>query len=187
MSEQLILQPSAASHWQQVLQDAEQQCHCQLDEDLESYLVFTLMRFTQNQQLASAALAADFLQSLQLDGHARQQQLRDLGDQCLLLTGLFPQRAERRLVRVSYYVDLGRSAYDHLSQMLRQAFGQLYRQLAQHFVQLMDVLQNIRTEPALQPLQAFELWADTGSDNALGIVTTSSQGTPVIDRQPKRH
>ena len=187
MSEQLILQPSAASHWQQVLQEAESKCHCQLDEEVESYLIFTLMRFTQNQDLASAALAADFLRSLQSAGHAREQQLRDLGDQCLLLTGLFPKRAERRLVKVSYYVNLGRSAYDHLSQIMRHAFAQLYRQLACNFVQLMDVLQNIRNEPALQPLQAFELWSDTASDNARRIITAASDATPVIDRQAKRH
>jgi hypothetical protein len=187
MSETLILQPSAASHWQQLLQQAEEKCHCRLDDEVESYLIFTLMRFTQNQELASAALAADFLQTLQLAGHAREQRLRDLGDQCLLLTGLFPQRAERRLVRVSYYVDLGRSAYDNLSHILRQAFAQLYRQLARNFVQLMDVLQNIRSEPALQPLQAFELWADTASDNALRIVSAASDATPIIDRQAKRH
>ena len=187
MTEQLILQPTATSHWKQVVQDAETKCHCQLDEEVESYLIFTLMRFTQNQDLASNALATDFLNSLQLAGHARQQKLRDLGDQCLLLTGLFPQRAEKRLVRVSYYVNLGRSAYDHLSQMLRQAFAQLYRELANNFVQLMDVLQNIRNEAALQPLQAFELWSDTASKNALGIITASSQGTPVISSHAQRH
>ena len=187
MTEPLILQPTAASHWKQVLQDAENKCHCQLDEEVESYLIFTLMRFTQNQDLASRALAEDFLRSFQQSGQARQQQLRDLGDQCLLLTGLFPQRAEKRLVRLSYYVDLGRSAYDHLSLILRQAFAHLYRELAQNFVQLMDVLQNIRNQPALAPLQALELWSDTASNNAFGIITSTSDATPVIDRQKKRH
>lgn len=187
MPEKLILQPTATSHWKELLQDAEHKCNCSLDDEVESYLIFTLIRFTQNPHLASTALAPDFLKTQYLAGHARQQQLRDVGDQCLLLSGLFPQRAEKRLVRVSYYVDLGRSAYDHLSQLLRQAMAELYRLLAHQFVQLMDVLQNLRSEPALQPLQALELWADTGSDNAYRIVTTSSGGLPVFADQTKPH
>jgi hypothetical protein len=187
MPEKLILQPTATSHWKQLLQEAEQKCNCRLDDEVESYLIFTLIRFTQNPQLASQPLAPDYLKSQHRGGHAQQLQLRDVGDQCLLLSGLFPQRAEKRLVRVSYYVDLGRSAYDHLSQLLRQAMAELYQQLAHHFVQLMDVLQNLRAEPALQPLQALELWSDTGSTNAYGIVTTSSGGIPVRNPGKQPH
>ncbi len=187
MSETLILQPTATSHWKQLLQDAENQCRCRLGEEVESYLVFTLMRFTQNPELATTALAPDFLKAHRLAGQARQQQLRDLGDHCLLLTGLFPQRAEKRLVKISYYVDLGQSAYDHLSQILRRALADLYRNLARHFVQLMDVLQNIRREPALQPLQALELWSDTASENAYRILTGATSGSPVNPQQTKPH
>lgn len=187
MTEPLILQPTATSHWKQVLQDAEDKCHCRLDDEVESYLIFTLMRFTQNPNLAASALATDYLRNHTLTGQAREQGLRDLGDQCLLLTGLFPQRAEKRLVRVSYYVDMGRSAYDHLSHILRQALAHLYRDLACNFVQLMDVLQNIRAEPALQPLQAFELWSDTASENAYRILGAASSATPVTQPEGKGH
>lgn len=183
----LLLEPTASAQWQHLLKKAEQQCGCSLDDELESYLVFTLIRFTENPELASRALAPDFLRSAHLARPLREQQLRDVGDQCLLLAGLFPQRAERRLVRISYYVDMGRTAYDHLSQLLNQAIADLYRQLAQHFVLLRDVLHNIRREPQLQPLQALELWQDTGSRHARELFNQATSATPVILPSHTRH
>jgi len=187
MTEKLLLEPTATAQWKKLLQDAEHHCHCQLNEDIESYLVFTLMRFTQNPDIASKALAPDYLNSANLPCHAKQQQLRDVGDQCLLLSGLFPQQAERRLVKVGYYVDLGRTAYHHLAELLRRAFAQLYQQLSTHFVQMMDVLQNICCEPALLPLQALEQWQDTGSQNAQRILHHYTSATPIIINNKSRH
>ncbi len=187
MSDKLLLEPTATAQWKQLLQDAEKKAQCELDEDLESYLIFTLMRFTQNPELANAALAPDYLRSIHMTGQAKQQQLRDLGDQCLLVSGLFPQRAEKRLVRVSYYVNLGRTAYDHLSQILKKAFAELYQHLSTSFIQLTDVLQNIRSEPALQPLQAHQLWQDTASPNALRLITKDSHSLPVFSADQYKH
>ena len=180
MSNNLLLESTATAQWKHVLDDAKQQCHCQLDEEIESYLIFTLMRFTQNPELASKALAPDFLRSADLLGHAKENKLRDVGDQCLLLSGLFPQRAEKRLVSIGYYVGLGQSAYQQLSDSLRKAFAHLYQLLSENFVQMMDVLQNIRCEPALQPLQAMELWQQTGSRNAYRLITDSTVATPIL-------
>jgi hypothetical protein len=106
----------------------------------------------------------------------RLNQLRDVGDQCLLLSGLFPKRAEKQLVKVSYYVNLGRSAYHHLSDGVHQASADLYRQLAETFVMLMDLLQTIRefNSPVLQPIQTHELWCDTGSQRAFNQLSGHS-------------
>ena len=187
MTEKLLLEPTATAQWKKLLQDAEQHCHSKLNEDIESYLVFTLMRFTQNPELASKALAPDYLNCASLPHQAKQQLLRDVGDQCLLLSGLFPQRAEKRLVSVGYYVDLGRTAYNHLAELLKQAFAHLYQQLSTHFVQMMDLLQNIRREPALLPLQAIEQWQETGSQNAQRILSHYTSATPIIINNKSRH
>lgn len=176
MSEELILEASETAQWHALVQQAEEQYGCHLDEAMESYLVFMLMRFMGKQDLGSQALAMDYLRAHGLPTSLRLDQLRDVGDQCLLLSGLFPQRAEKRLVRVSYYVDMGRSAYHHLSGQIQYATAELYRQLAEAFVTLMDVLQTIRqfSTPALQPIQTLELWSDTGSRNAFESLSTNS-------------
>lgn len=168
MSQNLILENTEIAQWHNLIRQAETEYGCQLDESMESYLAFTLMRFMKDQDLATQALALDYLQSHGLPRSMRLEQLRDVGDQCLLLSGLFPKRAEKRLVRVSYYVNLGRSAYHHLSEGMQQATAELYRQLAEAFVMLMDVLQVIRqfNTPVLDPIQTLEQWSDTGSKRA---------------------
>lgn len=165
MSNKLILEASNLAQWHTLVREAEKESGCHVDEVMESYLVFTLMRFMKNQNLCANAMAPDFLNLHNLPEAVRTEQLRNIGDQCLLLSGLFPKRAEKRLVRVSYYVDMGRSAYHHLSSTAQHATANLYKQLADAFVVLMDLLQTIRrfSSPVLPPMQSYELWSDTGS------------------------
>ena len=168
MAHNLILEQTEIAQWHALIREAEEQCCCHLDESMESYLVFTLMRFMKDQDLATQAMALEYLRSHQLPKSMRIEQLRDIGDQCLLVSGLYPQRAEKRLVRVSYYVNLGRSAYHHISDNVQKSAAELYRQLAEAFVTLMDLLQTIRefSSPALQPIQNLELWSDCASQGA---------------------
>jgi hypothetical protein len=174
--DQLITGPNELAQWHTLVQQAEHSYGCQLDETMESYLVFTLMRFMRQQNLGAQALALDFLDARNQPKSLRLEQLRDIGDQCLLLSGLFPQRAQKRLVRVSYYVKMGRSAYQHLGTQIERTSAELYHQLAETFILLMDLLQTIRgfNNPALQPIQAHELWSDTGSQRAFASFSDKS-------------
>ena len=172
------------------MHEAEQDYGCQLDEAMQSYLVFTLMRFAKNQQLNSHALAIDYLNIHQLPNNLRSEQLRNIGDQCLLVSGLYPQSAEKRQVGVTYYVDIGRSAYHHISTVTQQGIAELYQQLAESFILLMDLLQTIRqySSPALQPIAALDLWQQTGSRAAYRQI--SEDGTPIHEnllRDLKKH
>ena len=179
MVRKLILDSSELSQWHTLVQEAEQDYGYHLDEAMQSYLVFTLMRFAKNQQLNSHALALDYLTTHHLPRNLRSEKLRDIGDQCLLVSGLFPQSVEKRHVGASYYVDLGRSAYHHISTVTQQGIAELYQQLAESFVVLMDLLQTIRqySMPALQPIAAMDLWQQTGSRAAYRQI--SENGTPV--------
>jgi hypothetical protein len=177
--DQLILEPSVMAQWHALVLQAEDSYGCHLDEAMESYLVFTLMRFMNHRNLGAQALVTDYLEAQGLPTSLRLDQLRDVGDQCLILSGLFPQRAEKRLVRVSYYVNMGRSAYHHLSGQIQHATAELYRELAETFVTLMDLLQTIRgfNSAAMQPMQALELWSDTGSQRA--FASLNGRSTPL--------
>ena len=182
MSKQLILDSSELSQWHALVRDAEQDYGCHLDEAMQSYLVFTLMRFAKNAQLNAHALALDYLNSHHLSASLRSERLRDIGDQCLLVSGLYPQSAEKRQVGVTYYVDLGRSAYHHISTVTQKGIAELYQQLSESFILLMDLLQTIRqySAPALQPIAAMDLWQQTGSKAALQQISTDGQ--PVYNK-----
>jgi len=179
MADSLLLEPTDTAQWLQLVRDAEHEYGQTLHEDIESYLVFMLMRHTERSSLAQAAMALEYLQASDLVGSNRDGKLRDIGDQCLILSGLYPRRALRRNVRVSYYVEMGQSAYHYLSSSLQQAPAELYQQLCEAFVTMMDILQTIRafSSPVLQPIQSLELWSDTGSQAAFKRL--SSTGFPV--------
>ena len=185
----LILEPTTQAQWQTLLHEAQSACDRELDETLESYLVFLLMRFTDKPHCMSRVMAEDYLNSQASSGGQRVGQLRDVGDHCLLFSGLFPQLAERRLVRVSYFVDLGRSSYQQLAELLDRGWASVYRNLSETFVVLMDILQAMREldgRPALTPFQAMELWSDTGSRRCYQQVTGGGSVIPVPGT-PEKH
>jgi hypothetical protein len=162
----LILEPTSVAQWQALLKEAQAACNCNLDETLESYLVFLLMRFADNPYCTARIMAEDFLNSCSAQGSDRINRLRDVGDHCLLFSGLFPQLAERRLVRISYFVNIGRSSYHQLSDVLDRGWARVYGNLSEAFIQLMDILHAMRGlggQPLLTPIQALELWQQTGS------------------------
>ena len=187
----LLLEPTSTAQWRQLVTDAQNTAHQRLDEELESYLVFLLMRFAHSPDVVMSIVALDYLESQLARGKVRHERLREVGDRCLLFSGLFPQLARRRHVSANYYVSVGQGAYSELSDTLSHSVGSMYRHLAQGFVSLMDVLQNMRRmgsqQPLLDPLHALELWSRTGSRSAWTDLQAVSTGTPVIPENNQPH
>lgn len=174
---QVQTEKTATEQWQSLVREAASFNGVNLDEELESYLVFLLMRYMQQPSLASKVVALEYLQSAQAQGAEREEMMRDVGDQCLLFSGLFPNLAERRLVKISYYVNIGRSAYLNLSELTQAALASMYNNLSHSFVVLMDTLQAIRNmnnnAMLMKPLAAYELWQDTHSKQAQHALSQS--------------
>jgi hypothetical protein len=188
---ELILEPTVTAQWQRLVRDAVRDSTHDLGEDLESYLVFLLMRFAQDSTLTHRVMALEYLKGLSARGEARNNALRDVGDQCLLVAGVFPHQAERRMVRLSYFVELGQSAYEQLSMFLGRSTAQLYGELSNAFVSLIEVLHCMRGLGGaldLTPIEALELWQDTGSPRALKTLRGYTTAHPVSGDEPKtRH
>jgi hypothetical protein len=178
----LILEPTAVAQWQMLVKEAQQACDLSIDETLESYLVFLLMRFATQPHCTARIMAEGFINSQALQGAERIERLRDLGDHCLLFSGMFPHLAERRLVQISYYVDIGRSSYRQLAEVMDRGWARVYGDLSYAFVALMDVLHAMRGlggAPLLTNIQAQELWQETGSRRCYRQVSAEGRG-PLI-------
>lgn len=167
--------------WHELVNEAQAVFKDKLGEEEESYLVFLLMRFTEKPEVAESVLALDFLMALEETGKLRSELLRDVGDKCLLFSGLFPNHAERRRVNVSYFVDLGQLAYGTLCHSKTCISPILFKSLSKNFVAMMDVLQALRTlrgdGPQLQPLEAIDLWQHTGSRQAYLVLSQITDGS----------
>ena len=75
----LILEPTTQAQWQTLVHEAQSACDRELDETLESYLVFLLMRFTDKPHCMSRLMAEDYLNSQAASGGQRVERVRFLG------------------------------------------------------------------------------------------------------------
>ncbi len=143
-----IRQGAAAELWQAAIREA---CGGQgpvLDETQESYLVFVLLRHQRDERLLARIQALEWRDAQQQTGSVRADALRDVGDRCLLVAGLFPALADRRRVSVDYFVELGRGAYQGVADAGRDAYAGLFARLAASYRELVVALQGVR---ALRP------------------------------------
>lgn len=163
----LLLTPD----WKSVIQDAEQRSTIILPPLLESYLTHLVQRFSTEPEVAQKLMAAAWLEAAQTRDTSR---LAAVGDECLLMAGLFPDRVARRSVNLSYFVQMGQSAYGALSRRT----SDLYSTLATQFVVLMDVLYYVRDSSVLLPYEAYQRWQSIGSQHAKEILASYDKIRP---------
>ena len=102
--------------WHHVVQEAEVACSITLKQDIEAYLVFLLMKYTTQPEVLKQIIALEVLESMTLKHQQRAMVLQEVGDKCLLFSGLFPGLAQKRLTKLSYFVRVGQAAYGHISE-----------------------------------------------------------------------
>ncbi|MBS0288942.1 MAG: hypothetical protein JSS07_02745 [Proteobacteria bacterium] len=184
----LILHPTSTAQWRALVEEAQRASTIYLKEDLESYLVFLLMRFTEEPSIASSVLGLDFLTGYQRMHNPYQfYRLKEVGDKCLLFAGLFPGRAIKRRVKVSYFVKLGQTAYSTISTCL-SIQEELFIKLCVEFPKMMDVLQAMReSNNTFDLLQSLELWHETGSQLSWQRLCEATAAIPVINDNKSVH
>ena len=148
-----------AELWQALIHEAGERAGCTLDESRESYLVFVLLRHQGDGHLLARTQALEWLHAQTLTGGAREESLRDVGDRCLLIAGLYPSLAERRRVSLRYFIDLGRSAYMDIADAGRSAYATLFRQLAANYGELVCTLRAVRPDMIGVPVDYARLAA----------------------------
>lgn len=147
----MICDSSDINSWYQLINAAKGSCGYDFSDGLDHYLVLTLRAFIQNTDIADNVLALTFLENITHSNNLTAQNIRYVGDQCLLLSGLFPERAKRRNVSLSYYVDMGKNSYLTLAEASPhlKLDNDLFYELGKHFVGLMDVLHAIRSQSTM--------------------------------------
>lgn len=175
----ILVNSTSVISWYEIIHEAETKCAIVLSEEIESYLVFLLMRYLAKPEVVKRVMAKEFMAGLQLTSLPRELALQKVGDECLLFSGLFPKMAESRLVKISYFVNIGQSAYGTIAKTRYDLYGILAKQ----FVTLMDVLQSVRQSkpefPDLLPIDAYDLWNETGSQRAMSILKQYTRAMPV--------
>ena len=154
----------------------------------EYYIVNLLAGFVSLQRGAGQAgdtdepLGLRLVRAMSANGADQRQALRDVGDQSLFVAGFFSDSLARRLVDLDYYISLGGYAYGRLAQQEGDAFADVYGEMAEKFVPLVDVLAEISERAALTSnrdlLRIYERWLRTGSRRASRLL--AERGLPSV-------
>lgn len=160
----------------------------EIDPTAAYYVVNLLTIFSRSNELYEehadhyglrplALMLAEAAQTEQLE--QRNYLLQRIGDVALFIAGFFADGLAGKAVDVDYYVYMGGSAYDSLSEEIRgtvrgRAFAPVYKELAAKFQVLVDVLNEVadgaRESSDVDLLRTYELWLKTGSRRAEALL-----------------
>ncbi|HVO25830.1 MAG TPA: hypothetical protein VMW56_19600 [Candidatus Margulisiibacteriota bacterium] len=170
MSSRPLLQRNLTEFFRDLLQSAMHNQAVHSSEDSEFYLVKLLEGFAHApRDWFSRPLALEYLESFHSPVTHRYGKLKRVGDTALFISGLFMESLHRQVVSSDYYVQLGRTAYAHLSELPGEgARGDLFAELAERFQDFVRVLAEISFESLFRgdvhTLRVYTRWMYTRSD-----------------------
>lgn len=165
--------------FEEVVSEALDRKKIKIQPVVSNYLVDLLKRYLITENLFDSedgsgrkrrsTLAEMFLKSSHLSPAQRVETLKRLGDTSLYISGFFAPSLQRKVVDVSYYVDMGMSAYGTLAEMVREdTFAAVYSEMERKFTEFVDAfsfisLQTMSRQPA-DLMTLFSLYLETGSE-----------------------
>jgi len=183
----IIRAPNETAVFRDLVLDAQHDAHIHLPHELEGHLVFLLLRFLRGGKRLSGAVALHYLEAADKRGSARIDALSDTGDACLLLAGMFPEQARKRMVNAGYFAQIGRGCYHFLATKLLPANAELYHHLCDGFGEMLAVLRTLhnynQTQAANAMLDAYELWQHGNCPTAFTELCEVNGGIPVRGEQ----
>ena len=194
MAEPLVRNESPVEYFRELVDSAIQRQHVGAGELTSFYLVRLLTSFIHSDRAAGAGgdepLGVRFVKALGTGGARQRDQLRQVGDQSLFISGFFSDSLKRSAVDIDYYIQLGEHAYGSLAQRDQGTFADVFDELAGKFPSFVDVLCEVSERTAVATnsdlLRLYERWLRTGSRHCgsllveRGIVPNASIGDRFI-------
>ena len=177
------------SHWYALLNRAQAATDFYIQPDVENYLVYVLACMSND---------LEFISSQSLYGHdvipiaKKERRLQDIqlvGEQSLVVAGLFPDHAQRTGISLLYLMDKGRNAYRELASALPGNF--IYAYISIEFVNIVEVLQKLAEicgdRHSMDLIQACELWQETGSRHSWSVIMNHTRAFPTSTASDLHH
>ena len=172
----LVVQESPRALFRSLVRSALDRERHHASELGEFYLVALLEALLQPREpVSGGALGMQLLQALHSPPAPRYVGLRQVGDQALVICGLFAESLERSLVDPDYYAMLGRQAYRCLGDISfgsvgRTGLAPVFQELAAGFSGFAAVLGHIAFENLFARdadlLRLYRQWQCTRSHHA---------------------
>jgi len=177
VSERILVGKSAQEYFRELVSDALAHRRFQVQEATEFYLVNLLAHYLLKERLFEGdegwqgePLALILKRALEGDRETRWRSLKRLGDTSLFMSGFFGDSIASSLVDISYYMSMGKRAYDALSEEPRGPLGaqELFGELAERFPEFVDLYAEIAELSELNSnrglVRLYERFLLTGSE-----------------------
>ena len=179
MADGLLSNESAIEFFKHEVEDAMARQRVRTSDWTSYYVVNLLATFVVADRGSSASLdeplGIRLARALQAESPAQREELRRVGDYSLFLAGFFADSLAKRLVDIDYYISLGGSAYGRLASRDDDAFADVFGEMSEKFVPLVDVLADISDRASLSSnrdlLRLYERWVKTGSARDGSLLT----------------
>ena len=194
MAEALVRNESPVEYFRELVESAMKRQHLAARELTSFYLVNLLTGFVHFDQSVTSpedeVLGIRFVKAFHAAGVRQRDELRQVGDRSLFISGFFADSLTRSLVDIDYYINLGEYAYGSLARQGDETFGDVFDELSGKFAAFVDVLGEVSERSALESnadlLRLYERWLRTRSRRsgellaARGIVPNASVGNRFI-------
>lgn len=172
----LFLKPQ--DFFNEVVRDAMAQRRVKATAFAETYLVQLLEHFVSVDNLfedgqtegtkSQTPLAEMFLKAVNSPLHLRVELLKKLGDTSLYISGFFGDSLSRKVVDIDYYAEMGGTAYQNLSSVVKEESSRLiFQELSAKFLDFVEILSFISTKTLVQSnqnlLRLYDRYVTTGS------------------------
>jgi hypothetical protein len=195
MGETFVHHETPMEYFKDLVEGALERQRVPSSEATAFYLVSLLVGFVcperpEGGTLMDEPLAVRLARALQTGGMRQREGLRRVGDVSLFISGFFADSLSRKLVDIDYYITLGGYAYGSLSRRDEDACAEIFGELADKFVNYVDVLAEVSDRTSLNSntelLRLYEKWLRTGSRRngellvERGIVPNASIGSRFV-------
>jgi hypothetical protein len=179
MADGLLCNESPIEFFKHEVEDAMARRHLKTSDWTSYYVVNLLATFVARERHDTTPddepLGIRLARALHAEGNRQREALRNVGDHSLFLVGFFSDSLAKKLVDVDYYISLGGSAYGRLATCDDDAFADVFGEMSEKFVPLVDVLADISDRASLGTnrdlLRLYDRWMRTGSQRDGGLLT----------------
>jgi hypothetical protein len=167
MTNGLVRRESAIEYFKELVDAALARQRIAAGELTAFYVVHLLAEFLRRPADDAEPLALKLARAFDSGGEQQRATLKEVGDISLFISGFFADSLQRKLVDVDYYVSIGGCAYTALSRRETDTFSPVFAELAENFVQYVDVLSEVSERSCcgtnMDLMRLYERWLKTGS------------------------
>lgn len=186
---QLAMYTTESANWYALLNKAQAAADYYFHPIVENYLVYVFATMSNDLEFLPG-------KTVRITDHfpytKRERELlntRKIGERSLILSGLFPDQAQKTGVPLVYLMERGKDAYAELAKTLPD--NNLYTYFSKHFTKVVDVLQMVSEiceySHSIDLFQACELWQETGSQRSYSFIQNNTRSFPVNIRSELHH